>query len=97
LIEHLSQFSPIFRERWATIAHLLPYGAGSTGMAPSRLFYSLDPYHLQDMALAAMNAQLNANAQMMAYADIFWLFSVLFLVSTPFFFLIRNPRKRNRP
>lgn len=97
LIEHLSQFSPIFRERWGTIAHLLPYGAGSTGMPPSQLLYTLDPYHLQDMALAVMNAQLNANARMMAYADIFWLFSALFLVSAPFFFLIRNPHKRNRP
>ena len=94
LIEHLNQISPIFRERLEKIASLLPSGAGSSGMRPSQLLYTLDPYHLHDMALAAIDAQLNSNAQMMAFADIFWVFSALFLVSAPFFFLLRNPRAK---
>jgi hypothetical protein len=97
LVENISSLSPIFQERWQKLASLLPFGASATGMPPSHLLYTLDPYHLQEMALAAMNAQLNANAQMMAYADIFWLFSALFLVSAPFFFLLRNPRTKTRP
>lgn len=94
LVENMNPFSPVFQSRLEQLGDLLPFGAGSSGMPASDLRYPLDPFHLRDMALSALNEQLNANAQMMAYADIFWLFSMVFLISTPFFFLIRNPRKK---
>jgi MFS transporter, DHA2 family, multidrug resistance protein len=44
-------------------------------------------------AVAALNAQITAQASMVAYTDDFWLLFLLALVTVPLVFLIRKPRR----
>jgi DHA2 family multidrug resistance protein len=75
LVEHISAYDPLVRERLAGIAH----GFQARG---------IDPVTAKKQALALMDGMVNLHASVLSFGDIFWLVGVVFILSLGLLFFL---------
>jgi DHA2 family multidrug resistance protein len=76
LTDHVTSFSPIVQERLAAATHGLFPVAG------------LDPVTTHELSLRLMYGQLQQQAVVKAYVDVFWMLTVAFVLFIPFIFTL---------
>lgn len=74
LAEHVSQYDPLSRQLISAYSH----GA----------FAGSDPTVAHGQALTLLSRQLDINALLLSYGDIFWVVGMLFIVACPLIFLL---------
>ncbi len=84
LADHVTAFSPIVQERLAAAAHGLFPVAG------------LDPVTTQALSLQLMYRQLEQQAVVKAYVDVFWMLTVAFVLFVPFIFTLSGETGKMR-
>ncbi|HHQ48200.1 MAG TPA: DHA2 family efflux MFS transporter permease subunit [Acidobacteria bacterium] len=76
LVERFNPFNPIFAERMTEVSHWLLAVSGHDGVTSQRL------------ALGLLHGELLRQAAALAYADVFWMLSLSFIVFIPFIALL---------
>ncbi len=76
LADHVTSYSPLVQERLAAAAH---------GLFPTA---GLDPTTTQALSLQLMYGQMQQQAVVQAYVDVFWMLTMAFVLFVPFIFLL---------
>ena len=76
LADHVTGFSPLVQQRLAAAAH---------GLFPTA---GLDPTTTQALSLQIMYGQMQQQAVVEAYVDVFWMLTMAFVLFVPFIFLL---------
>ncbi|MGC8723170.1 MAG: DHA2 family efflux MFS transporter permease subunit [Acidobacteriota bacterium] len=78
LVEHLTPFNPAYRETLAQTAHGLFATAG------------LDPSTMKQLSIGLLYGQVQRQAAVMAFVDVFWMLMLIFAAILPLIFLLRG-------
>ncbi len=76
LADHVNAFNPIVQQRLAGAAN---------GLFPTA---GLDPVTTKELSLRLMYGQMQQQAVVMSYVDVFWMLTVAFVLIVPFVFLL---------
>ena len=76
LIDHANLFNPVYQERLTAAAHGLFPVAG------------LDPTATQELSTRLLYGQLQQQAVVHAYVDVFWMLTLAFVLFIPFILML---------
>jgi len=85
LVEHLNPYSLVFRERLTAITHWLQAASGH------------DLVTNQALSLGVLHGEVLRQAGVLAYADVFWMLTISFVVFIPFIVLLAGKPGRSGP
>ena len=82
LVEHLTPGNPILQERAAALAHAMSATAGT------------NPTTAQQLTYGVIAGQIQGQAQVLAYVDVFWLLTLAFVCFVPFILFLGGKAKQ---